>query len=54
MEERIISVKEIVAKYKVSRQTIERAVKSGKIKKYRFAGGRKVFFYESDVVKLFS
>lgn len=52
MERKIITVSEIIKHYRISRQTIYRAVKAGKLKSRNFAGGRKVFFYADEVEKL--
>lgn len=53
MTKNILSVRDITRIYKISRQTIERAVKAGKLEKRRFANGRKIYFYQEDIEKLF-
>ncbi|MCZ2393255.1 MAG: helix-turn-helix domain-containing protein [Chitinophagales bacterium] len=48
-----LTVKEVHEKYKLSRSTLMRSVNDGKIRKYTFAGGGKVFFEESEILKMF-
>lgn len=48
-----LTVKEVHTKYKLSRSTLMRAVNDGQLKKYNFANGGKVFFKESEILKMF-
>ena len=50
----LMTIAEIVEKYKISRQTIMRRVDKGYITALTLPGGRKLFFREEDVQKLFS
>lgn len=49
----MLTYKEIKERYGLSRQTVDRAVASGQLEKHTFAGGKKIFFQEEDIQKLF-
>lgn len=49
-----LTVKEVRERFKISRQTLDRAAEAGKISKLKISDGRKVLFIESELEALFS
>lgn len=52
-QKKYLTVKEVRDRFKISRQTLDRAAEAGKINKLKINGGRKVLFVESELEALF-
>lgn len=53
-QKQYLTVKEVRERFKISRQTLDRAAEAGKINKLKISNGRKVLFIESELEALFS
>ncbi len=54
MPKTMLTAKEVMNRFKISRQTLSRAINDGSLPKRNWNGGKKLFFYEEEIVALFS